>query len=144
MTVAFHSHIIKKVIHTIIPLTQGQENNADVDLALAHQSSEPESNSRGQTPAQVHHQDGLPRGQQHADGQNVSDPQNGDGEPLLARPSEDLYNFKGFMLFCFGAPGISPAWCSKCSKFQLDTHLLIIVKTLQAASYFSITHCCLR
>lgn len=28
---------------------------------------------------------------------------------------DDLYSFKGFMLFCFGAPGVSPHWCSKFS-----------------------------
>lgn len=25
----------------------------------------------------------------------------------------DLYNFKGFMFLCFGAPGVAPHWCSK-------------------------------
>jgi hypothetical protein len=29
------------------------------------------------------------------------------------RDGDELYNFKGFMFFCFGAPGVSPHWCSK-------------------------------
>ena len=33
--------------------------------------------------------------------------------PRSVRNRPSLYNFKGFMLFCFGVPGISPNWCSK-------------------------------
>ena len=40
---------------------------------------------------------------------------------LVQQDREDLYNFKGFMFFCFGAPGVSPHWCSKCTVVHEGT-----------------------
>ena len=91
-----------------------------------HASSEPESASR-QTPAAVPPPPPQQQQQQQNQQRQVILPrdvpqvrQERERTPLLghqAQPqvgeAEDLYNFKGFMLFCFAAPGVSSKPCSK-------------------------------
>ena len=85
------------------------------DDVFGQMSSEPESNSgggggHGQA---SHHQIEL---------QDLEENKQEKHRPIsylkraLAHERDDegsLYNFKGFMFFCFGAPGVSPHWCSK-------------------------------
>ena len=71
---------------------------------------------------------------------------NEERRPILPRTAQqngaDYYNFKGFMLFCFGAPGISPGWCSKYAtrssyvRLQKD-----IIHVIMAYSTHSIATC---
>ena len=88
------------------------EHYEDIAPAFQHASSanyEAESLGRPQTPVQPRHQ--L---QQR---QNLRRDGGEEGDSLIERPDphpdeEYLYNFKGFMLFCFGAPGVAPKLCS--------------------------------
>ena len=67
-------------------------------------------NSHGQTPWSylVHHHTQLPEQIDPQEHQRSSTP-----HAHSPQSEDDLYNFKGFMYFCFGTPGVSPNWCSK-------------------------------
>ena len=95
-------------IDYILSIAIRRLEEAERDGVYGQMSSEPESN-------------GSDHGQNQIEMQDLEENKPEKNRPISYlkqalvqdRDDNDLYSFKGFMFFCFGAPGVSPHWCSK-------------------------------